>query len=146
MTTFSSKRSKLIAKLVRPLISAGLIFGGLFQMVAPVLAAGTQAGTNIENRASATYTDPATNNTLNAESNAVTATVAEVAALTNVAAGIVDVNGGSINSNDVLYFDFLVTNTGNAPTDINIPLASIIQDTNLSATPFPQKEYPSEIL
>jgi hypothetical protein len=132
-----SKRSRLIAKLVRPLISAGLIAGGLFQMAAPVLALGTAANTNIENRATATYTDPASGANLNAESNAVTATVAEVAGLTNVAAGIVDVNTGSINSNDVVYYDFLVTNTGNAPTDIEVPLASITNpDGNLTVDGF----------
>jgi hypothetical protein len=49
-------------------------------MVLPALSAGTAAGTNISNTATATYNDP--NNpgtTLDAQSNTVTVTVAEVA-------------------------------------------------------------------
>ena len=121
MTTFSSKRSKLIAKLVRPLISAGLIFGGLFQMVAPVLALGTAAGVDITNTATATYEG----NELEAQSNTVTVTVAEVAGITNIPVAITDDNGGSVNPNDTLSYDFLVTNTGNKTTNINIPVQSI---------------------
>ncbi len=124
MTTFSSKRSKLIAKLVRPLISAGLIFGGLFQMVSPVLALGTAAGVDITNTATATYEDPS-GTVLDAQSNTVTVTVAEVAGITNIPVGITDDNSGSVNPNDTLSYDFLVTNTGNNETNINIPVQSI---------------------
>jgi len=126
LTTFSSKRSKLIAKLVRPLISAGLIFGGLFQMVAPVLAAGTAAGSIINNTATATYVDPnVPGTTINATSNTVTVTIAEVAGVTvsddAVTLGVDGDSNATITPNDVIYFDFLVTNTGNDITTLFIP-------------------------
>lgn len=111
---------------------------GQFQLIPQAIAIGTAADTDIINKATATYNDPANPGVpLNAESNTVTVTVAEVAGLTNVPAGIVDENGGSINSNDIVNYDFLLTNTGNATNNIEIPFAAITNpDGNLSVTGF----------
>lgn len=109
------------------LLAAGLSLTALGQWLLPlpVLAqALTPAGTQIQNRATGTYVDPVTGQTINVTSNAVTVTVAKVAGITAVPAGIVDVNGGSVSTNDTLYFDFLVTNTGNDPTNIHFPAIS----------------------
>jgi hypothetical protein len=53
--------------------------------------------------------------------------------ITNVPAGITDVNGGSVNPNDTLYYDFVVTNTGNATSNLSIPFAAIA-GTNVTVT------------
>ncbi|MFN7786910.1 MAG: hypothetical protein ACK5QY_00485, partial [Pseudanabaena sp.] len=68
---------------------------------------------------------------INATSNTVTVTVAEVAGITNVPAGIIDVNGGSVSLGDVVNFDFLVTNTGNAPSNIVFPAVANITTVNV---------------
>jgi len=112
--------------ITKKLLATGLSLSALSQLLppaAPVQAqALTPAGTTIQNRATGTYVDP--NNptqTINTTSNTVTVTVAEVAGLTAIPAGIIDTNGGSVSTGDVLHFDFLVTNTGNDPTDIFFP-------------------------
>jgi len=86
------KSSKAIAKSI---LATGLSLSTLAQLVpppAPVQAqALTPAGTVINNRATGTYEDP--NNPgvpINATSNQVTVTVAEVAGLTAIPAGIID--------------------------------------------------------
>ncbi|NJK34665.1 MAG: hypothetical protein HC919_06750 [Oscillatoriales cyanobacterium SM2_2_1] len=95
----------------------------------------TPAGTNILNRATGTYEDP--NNpgvTINTTSNTVTVTVAKVAGLTNIPAGIIDLNGGSVSTNDILNFDFLVTNTGNDATNIAFPAIADLVATGFTIT------------
>jgi hypothetical protein len=95
---------------------------GAFQFVAPVLAEGTAGGQKISNTATATYEDP--NNpgtTLNATSNTVVITIAEVAGITVTGTGVVDDNGGTVSINDTLYYNFTVKNTGNDPTKFRIP-------------------------
>ncbi len=120
------------------LLATGLSLSALAQLVpppAPVQAqALTPAGTVINNRATGTYEDP--NNPgvpINTTSNQVTVTVAEVAGLTVTPAGIIDTNGGSVSTGDQLFFDFLVTNTGNDPTDIFLPGVANILTTGLNA-------------
>ncbi|MFN7466210.1 MAG: hypothetical protein ACK5S8_00260, partial [Pseudanabaena sp.] len=108
-------------------MSSLLPYLAIAQVVPP-----TPANTQILNRASGTYVDP--NNPLipiNATSNTVTVTVAEVAGITNVPAGIIDVNGGSVSLGDVVNFDFLVTNTGNAPSNIVFPAVANITTVNV---------------
>ncbi|MFN9209155.1 MAG: hypothetical protein ACK6C8_19795, partial [Pseudanabaena sp.] len=108
-------------------MSSLLPYLAIAQVVPP-----TPANTQILNRASGTYVDP--NNPLipiNATSNTVTVTVAEVAGITNVPAGIIDVNGGSVSLGDVVNFDFLVTNTGNAPSNIVFPAVANITTVGL---------------
>ncbi|MBE9137918.1 hypothetical protein IQ254_12060 [Nodosilinea sp. LEGE 07088] len=109
---------------VRPLLITAIAASGVFQFLAPVLAGGTTAGTDIINRATATYSDGTTN--FNAISNTVTVKVDEVRGLTVTDAGFTDANGGSIATSDNLYFDFLVTNTGNADAFVYIPGATAL--------------------
>ncbi|NJM97301.1 MAG: hypothetical protein HC800_09100 [Phormidesmis sp. RL_2_1] len=106
----------------RPLLAAAFAVAGVFNLVGVVIAAGTPAGTPIDNTATATYSDsPTGGTTINATSNTVTIQVAEVAGLTAVPSGFEDVNGNAIEGTDELKFSFTVTNTGNDATDIFIP-------------------------
>ncbi|MDX2255921.1 MAG: hypothetical protein NW214_10420 [Pseudanabaenaceae cyanobacterium bins.39] len=130
----SGKKSSLYR-----LVALSLALGGASSMLLPYLAIAqtvppTPANTLIQNRASGTYEDP--NNPgvpINTTSNTVDVTVAEVAGITNVPAGIIDTNGGSISTNDVINFDFLVTNTGNAPSNIFFPAVANIVTNGLNA-------------
>jgi hypothetical protein len=110
-----------------------LAMGGLFNMVSVVLAEGTAAGTLINNTATATYEDN-DGNPLNATSNTVTIIVAEVAGLTAVPTGIVDVDGGAVEAGDALEYYFDVTNVGNDPTDVFIPGANNVGENQFDAT------------
>lgn len=113
--------------LYRQLLTTSLLIGGTFYITAPVLAAGTTAGTNISNTASATYEDP--NNAgvrINVTSNTVTVTVAEIAGITNTSSGIIDTNGGTIQANDVLNYNYTITNVGNDPTKVFIPSTAAV--------------------
>jgi hypothetical protein len=111
------------------LITTALLAGSFFQLVAPVLAEGTAAGTSISNTATGTYEDP--NNpgtTINATSNTVTVTVAKVAGITVSDSGISDKTnpGGQVKVGDDLYYNYTVTNVGNNPGKFRIPnLASV---------------------
>lgn len=108
----------------RLLAVAALIMGGIFQFVRPVLAEGTTAGEKISNTATAEYNylNNLGVNILNeATSNAVELTLAEVAGITVSPQGITDSTGGIIVANDLLYYDFLVTNVGNDSTRFFIP-------------------------
>ncbi|OLP17696.1 hypothetical protein BST81_15365 [Leptolyngbya sp. 'hensonii'] len=117
------------------LISTALLTGGLFQLALPVLAIGAPAGTQINNRATATYEDSTNPGVqINTTSNTVTITVAEVAGLTNVPAGILDANGGSVSTGDTVSFDFLVTNVGNDATNLFIPGSNNITTQGLTIT------------
>lgn len=111
-------------RLYRQLLAATLLIGGTFNLAAPVLAAGTPAGTSISNTATGSYED--SNNPgvpINATSNTVTIQVAEVAgiSLTTTNDKPTDVNGGTLQPNDILNYDFTVTNTGNDATKFFIP-------------------------
>lgn len=109
-------------KLYRSLVATVLLANGIFQLVAPVLAEGTTAGTSISNTATATYEDPNSPGTpINTTSNTVTVTVAEVAGITVESTGVVDSNGGNVEVNDSLIFNYTITNVGNDPTGFRIP-------------------------
>jgi hypothetical protein len=109
-------------------LATSLLLSGALSLAAPVFADGTAVGTTITNTATATYTDPVTDPTgttaINATSNTVSVTVSEVAGITVVSAGA-PVDGttstAGIVQGDVVYFDFIVTNTGNDPTQFFIP-------------------------
>ncbi|MEL7067380.1 MAG: hypothetical protein AAGN15_01855 [Cyanobacteria bacterium J06581_3] len=103
----------------KPLLATALAVAGVFNMMGAVLAEGTAAGTPINNTATATYND-GTNN-FDAVSNTVTINVAEVAGITVTSVGSDDPNGGSVVTDDIVTFDFEVTNTGNAPTFFYLP-------------------------
>jgi hypothetical protein len=119
-------------KYSNPLISTLLIGTGLLNLVAPVLAAGTLADTDISNTATATYQDP-TGATSNTTSNTVVVKVAEVAGITITAATPINTgatavtdnpatdNGATPLANDNLVFEFTLTNTGNDTTDFHVP-------------------------
>ncbi|NET37756.1 MAG: hypothetical protein F6K19_38075, partial [Cyanothece sp. SIO1E1] len=119
-------------KTYRPLVAAALAVGGTFQLLVPVLAAGTSAGQLINNQATATYQDDG-GNTFDTISNTVTVTVAEIAGITNTPNGF---NGTATDvlSGDSVDFDFLITNTGNDASDIFIPGSNNITTTGLSIT------------
>jgi hypothetical protein len=110
-------------KYSRSLVATLLMSGGLFQLVAPVLAEGTPANTPISNTATASYEDPTdTGKQLNTVSNTVTVLVAEVAGITVTANSSEKVTGtGPVQAGDNVRFLYTVTNTGNDPSKLNIP-------------------------
>ena len=93
---------------------------GLFLLAGPILAEGILAGTKIASQATGTY-DHDMGRTFSVTSNSITVEIGEVAGITVEPFRITDVNGGSIQNNDILLYDFLVTNTGNNQTRIFIP-------------------------
>lgn len=124
-----SHSRKLIApKLYRTLVATALITNGIFQLVVPALAEGTAAGQPISNTATATYQDD-NNTTINATSNTVTVTIAEVAGITISADGVAEAptvaEGGTPSSpivaGDKVYYNFTIKNVGNDPTKFHIP-------------------------
>ncbi len=118
----------------RRLLLATVLFGGVFEGTltdgGPARAAGTAAGTAISNTASATYNDP--NNAgqaLNATSNTVSVTVAEVAGLSAGGAAVTDTTPGHANNilpGDTVNYDFTVTNIGNGANAITLPGAATV--------------------
>ncbi len=114
-------------KLYRQLVASALIFGGTFQLVAPVVAEGTPAGTTITNTATGTYDD---GNGIQIEtiSNTVQITVAEVAGITVSSAGADNLTnpGAVLKPGEKANFKFNVTNTGNDPTTFFIPSADVL--------------------
>ncbi|MEH2263736.1 beta strand repeat-containing protein [Nostoc sp.] len=122
-------RNKSITKqrqLYQSLVATALLTGSFFQFVAPVLADGTTAGTSISNTATATYEDPnSPGTTINATSNAVVVTVAEVAGITVTASGVTDNTTSATNTTvqvgDLLIYTYTLTNVGNDPTKFHIP-------------------------
>lgn len=115
----------------RSLVAATLVAGGIFHFVAPVLAEGTTAGTTISNTATATYEDPnAPGTTINATSNTVTISVAEVSGITVTSSGttlsttVGDPN--RIDVGDTVNYAYTITNVGNDPTKFRIPNAASV--------------------
>lgn len=112
-------------------IYRSLVANGVFQFIAPVLAEGTAANQEINNTATATYEDE-DGNEINATSNTVTVTVAEVAGITVEGVEIPFKDGGdanqdgNYNATDEFYFIYDVTNVGNDPTKFKIPDKPVI--------------------
>ncbi len=118
--------TKLRQNYYRPLVAAALAASSAFQLIEPALAIGTAAGQSISNTATATYEDPNNPNVpLNSTSNTVTVTVAEVAGITVVASGVSIATDADRNNkvsvNDILNYDYTITNVGNDPTKFRIP-------------------------
>jgi uncharacterized repeat protein (TIGR01451 family) len=112
-----------------------LITSPLWGLIRPVVAAPTSPGT-IDNRATGSFIDTATDNPVEIFSNTVTVTVVEVAGITIVAQTPIEAtpaqagtNAGTyqsivgIHTGDLVYFDFVLTNVGNDPTAFFIPAA-----------------------
>ncbi|PSB24864.1 hypothetical protein C7B82_25650 [Stenomitos frigidus ULC18] len=117
------------------LLAATLLVGSLLPLASRVLADGTSAGTTISNTATATYEDPnAPGTTINATSNTVTVTVAEVAGVTATPLAITDVNGGTVLPNDVINYDYRITNVGNDPTRFFIPSSATVTGPGTAGT------------
>lgn len=111
------------------IITAALLSAGIM----PALAAGTPAGTTINNTAYGSFENPAAPGTpIPIDSNTVTLTIAEVAGI-DVAAGTATEapsgvssagpgqGDGVISAEDVVYFTFRITNIGNDQTQFFIP-------------------------
>ena len=106
----------------RCLVLAFLIGLALFRFL-PGAHAQTAAGTAITDAASASYVDPTNSGqTVNAPSNSVTVTVAEVAGMTLAASAVTDHTGGAnILPGHVLYYDYVIANVGNDTDQFVIP-------------------------
>jgi hypothetical protein len=88
----------------------------------PAVADGTRAGTTIHNQATATYTDPNNPGTLNAISNQVSITVAEIAGIEVSGTAIIDSTPATgVLPTDDLTFVFTVRNSGNDTTRFHLP-------------------------
>ncbi|MEJ1933001.1 hypothetical protein WDZ92_22580 [Nostoc sp. NIES-2111] len=112
-------------KLYRALLTATFLSNGIFLSTIPALAQTppTAAGTTIDNQATATYEDPNVPNVpINATSNKVTVTVAEVAGILVQAGTVNDLTpNGTVQVGDTLEYNFTITNIGNDPTKFRIP-------------------------
>jgi hypothetical protein len=105
-------------------LAAMLTIGGLLRFSLPVLADGTAAGTSIKNTATGTFSDGTT--TYNTTSNEVTIEVSEVAGI-NVTAQ--PPSNASPNAGETLYVEFVITNTGNDPSQFFIPGTATLSNT-----------------
>lgn len=132
--THDTPKSPRPPRKVGPIAIAALLAGGLFQPLLPAFAAGTAAGEQISNTATATYRDAPGGTVIDATSNTVNITVAEVAGLTAVASGFADLDGGAVEAGDTLQFTFDVTNVGNAATNLFIPGTNNLITENFTPT------------
>ncbi|NUN65055.1 hypothetical protein HCU40_09870 [Pseudanabaena biceps] len=116
----------------RLLLTTALILGSCFTLAKSVLADSTPPNTPITNTAIGTFEGTTSGTTGSVTSNTVTISVLEVAGITatssgNQEASLAVTNAGTyqgiagINTGDVVYFDFTVTNVGNDPTAFFIP-------------------------
>jgi hypothetical protein len=118
--------------LLRTLSGVLLAVAALCMIAAPALGQTTSGGTQIQNRASATYSDGS--NSYSVVSNTVTVTVANVAGLT------ITPDGGSIPTvvagQTSVDFTFTVTNTSNFATQVRFPAlgAAIVPSSNVTVT------------
>jgi hypothetical protein len=124
MSANNPKSRKSKKKLSRQMAVVALLSAGILQPVLPVLALGTAGGTDIKNTATATFDNP-NGGTTTVTSNEVTIKVAEVAGVAVANAGFTDVNGSSVTTDDILYYDFKITNTGNDSTAFYLPAPNI---------------------
>jgi hypothetical protein len=103
------------------LLASTMLLGSILQVL-PAWAAGTTAGTTISNTAQATYSDNTGVPQPPTTSNTVTVIVAEVAGISVTGAGITPATAGAvITPGSTIYYDYVVTNSGNDPTRFTIP-------------------------
>jgi hypothetical protein len=112
-------------KYSRSLVATLLLSGGLLQLAPLAFAAGTAAGQPIDNTANATYEDPTAPGTIiDATSNKVTVTVAEVSGITVTSGAITPSTGtgaATLTPGNTVYYNYTLTNVGNSPTQFHIP-------------------------
>ncbi len=114
-------------------IILGIISHNLFWMPR-VVAQTVLAGDPITNQATGSFVDSANGSSKNIESNIVSVIVAEVAGITigdptvvepsatTIGASAAPSQGiAGVNQDDIVYFDFVITNAGNDPTQFFIP-------------------------
>jgi hypothetical protein len=111
-----------VANRYRALFVASLISSGSLLPLLPALADQNSPipGTLIENQATANFTDAADNSTTGVVSDIVKVTVAEVAGISATAQTPVAA-AGTVYRTSVVYFDFIIKNEGNDPTQLFIP-------------------------
>src|SRR5215218_2130337 len=111
------KTSNTSPRRLRALPGVLLALAALCLSAAPALGQATTGGTQIQNTASATYSDGTNSYTVN--SNTVTVTVANVAGLA------ITPDGGSVptvvSGQTGVDFTFTVTNSGNFATQVRFP-------------------------
>jgi hypothetical protein len=108
----------------RQILAASLALSSSFGITSPVLAQ-VAAGTEIKNTATATFSDGTT--TYNATSNEVVIKVAEIAGVTITPQS--PFNASPVAGDDTVYVDFVITNTGNDPTQFFIPNTATLSNT-----------------
>ena len=123
----------------RDVLLAALLSSGMGLLGAQAAqAAGTAANTVISNTASATYSDPNNPGTaLSATSNTVTVTVAEVAGITVGAGSVTDTvaaHPSTLLPGDVVNYDFVVTNIGNAANTFDLPGTATVTGNGTAGT------------
>jgi uncharacterized repeat protein (TIGR01451 family) len=127
--------TKLPDLLIRLVLVSSIATLGSGNLLPAVIAAPLSAGTTIKNTAVGSFVDedaPATTVPTVVESNEVTVTVAEIAGINVTSAGVSEAaatvanagsyqGDGTINAGDIVYYDYLITNVGNDPTQFFIP-------------------------
>jgi uncharacterized repeat protein (TIGR01451 family) len=128
-------RSRFSLHHLRPLLAMAILLGSSELGISPLLAQSASSGL-IKNTATGSFVDELdpTNTAVPIQSNEVFVTVIEVAGIsisdptiteptaTIIGATTAPFQGiGGINQDDILYFDFVITNKGNDPTQFFIP-------------------------
>jgi hypothetical protein len=105
----------------RAILIASLVSSGSLLQLLPALADQNSPtpGTLIENQATATFTDSADNTPQTALSDKVSVAIAEVAGISATGSDVVN----PVYRTNIVYFDFLVKNEGNDPTQLFVPAA-----------------------
>jgi hypothetical protein len=113
------KPHRSVAKRYRSILIAALLSSGNISSLLPAVAdqLSPTPGTPIENQATLQFTDTLDNTTQNILSDKVTVTVVEVAGISATNVGITN----SAYRTNTVYFDFLVKNEGNDPTQFFVP-------------------------
>ena len=123
------------------LIGAALLTASLFRLSLPAFSAGTEAGQTIRNSATGTYFDgdpnDANTNQYTIDSNTVEVTVSKVAGIINQPSSFNNLGQGgnvgtSIVTDDIVEFEFTITNVGNDVSDIYVPAMNNIDTRGLT--------------
>ncbi len=122
-----------VAKRYRLLLVASLFPSGVFIPLLPAFADQNSPTPNviIENQATASFVDSADGSTQAILSNKVQVIVAEVAGISATDAGVTN----TVYRTNLVYFDFLVKNEGNDPSQIFVPAAPSIATIGSVALP-----------